>query len=186
MGTGYRFEQAMKLLFGKKADDIAGSESTDRKKWLQNAVRKLQQVINTLDTTPSHKEPFESELESIMELINNNAEVASWDLVYRLFRLSSRLLGFNDFNGGRSHSLVYFQTSGQYYSSRLVHGGDALQESRDKNGATSLRVSIVKELKAKGYDEFMISLVLNTTEYEVKKMRSNSAPKGPRQKRRAE
>jgi hypothetical protein len=174
MDTGMHFETTMRLLFGEKAYQIAGTEANPkhRREWLQRAVRELLCTINTLDTTPRHKQMLMTELEVIADLLKG-AKEASWELVYRFLRLSSRLIGFDYVQGARCHTPVYYQSSNQYFTSQILDGGDPMQDYYDKKNAISVRQSIVKDLKAKGFDDFKISLVLNTTEYEVKKLRSN-------------
>lgn len=174
MDTAMRFETTMRLLFGEKAYQIAGTEANPkhRREWLQKAVREMMRVVNTLDTTPRHKQLLMAELEAITELLKGTKE-ASWDLVYRLFRLSFRLLGFDYVQGTKCHTPVYYQTPNQYFTSQLLGGGDPMQDYYDKKNAISIRQSIIKNLKAQGLDDFKVSLVLNTTEHEVKKLRSN-------------
>ena len=172
MDIGMRFEMTMQLLFGEKAYQIAGTEANPkhRRDWLQKAVRELRRVVNSLDTTPRHKQVLMTELEAITELLKG-AKEASWELVYRFVRLSSRLLGF-DFKGARCHTPAYYQTPGQHFTAaQFLDGADAMQGDYDKENAISVRQSIVKDLKAQGLDDFKISLVLNTTENQVKKMR---------------
>ena len=95
----------------------------------------------------------------------------SWDLVYRLLRLTLRLYGFG-YAGTRCYSLAYWQTPDQRLTEELFEGG----YSRLQNGradAVSLRRQVVEDLSGKGIDDFRIALVLNTSEYAVKQLRSN-------------
>ncbi len=172
METAMHFEHTMCLLFGKKAYQIAGSEvnPVSRRKWLQKAVRELLRVVNSLYTTPRHKQMLMAELEAITQLLKGTKE-PPWVLVYRLFDLSFRLLGFD--NGAKCHTAVYFQTQEQYYRAQVLSGGDPMQAYDDRKDAISVRRSVVRVLKDKGFDDFTISLVLNTTEYKVKQLRSN-------------
>lgn len=48
-----------------------------------------------------------------------------------------------------------------------------MQSYHDKRDAISVRRTVIEDLKSKGFDDFKISLVLNTTEYEVKQLRSD-------------
>lgn len=170
MDAGMRFEMTICLLFGDKAYKIAGTEANakHRKEWLQKAVRKLLRVVDDLDTTPRHKQMLMTELEAITELLKG-AKEASWDLVYRFLRLSIRLLGF-DAQGAKCHTLMYFQTPNQHLTTQLYRGGDRSQDYNDKMNAIVIRKSIIEDLKAQGMDDFKISLVLNTSEYEIKKL----------------
>lgn len=186
MDAGMRFELTMRLLFGDKAYQIAGTEANPkhRREWLQKAARKLMRVADSVDTTPRHKKMLMAELEAIDELLKG-AKEPSWDLVYRLFRLSLRLLGFDYGKGAKCHTPVYFQTPDQHFTTLLLSGGDAGEYFNDKKNTVSIRESVVKDLRSQGMDDFKISLVLNVSEYEVKKLRPNPALKRTRQKRRA-
>lgn len=174
MDTAMDFEITMRILFGKKADRIASCEAnlTRRKAWLQKAIRKLTKTINDLDTTVRHKSMLMADAEAISSLLKG-AKEPSWELVYRFFRLASRLLGYDFVHGARCHSLLYWQSPEQHHTTHLVNGGDVMQNYYDQKDAISIRRSVVEDLKAKGFDDFKISLVLNTTESEVKKLRSN-------------
>ena len=186
MDTAMHFELTMRLLFGEKAYQIAGSEAhhAHRREWLRKAVRKLLRVVNTLDTTLRHKQALMAELDAIAPLLKG-AKEPSWDLVYRMLSLSSKLLGFDYVRGEKCHTPVYFQTPGQYYTAHILNGGDAMQAYYDRKDAVSVKRLVVEDLKAKGFDHFKISLVLNTTEYEVKQLRSTPRSTGRAQKGRA-
>ena len=179
MDTAMHFEQTMGLLFGKKAYQIAGQEANPkhRREWLQKAIRKLLREVNALDTTPHHKKVLMMELDAISELFKG-AKDPSWDLIYRFLRLSFCLLGFG-------HTPVYYQTEGQYYTAHIRRGGDVMQNYHDCKDAVSLRRSVVEYLKKQGFDDFKISLILNTSEYDIKQLRSSPALNRTRQKRRA-
>lgn len=168
------FEMTMRILFGDKAYHIAGAERhpTHRRNWLQKATRKLMRNINDLDTTLRHKQMLMAEAESISKLLKA-AKEPSWGLIYRFFRLTSRLLGYDSVRGMRCHSLLYWQSPEQYYTAHYFKGGDVMQNYYDQKDAISIRRSIVEDLKSKGFDDFKISMVLNTSEYEVKRLRPN-------------
>ena len=186
MDAGMRFELTMSLLFGDKAYQIAGTEANPihRREWLQKATRELMRLVDSVDTTTRHRKMLMAELEAINELLKG-ANEASWDLVYRLFRLSVRLFGIDYGKGAKCHTPVYFQTPEQHFTTLLLSGGDASQDYNDKKNAISIRESIVKDLRSQGMDDFKISLVLNISERAVKKLRPNPALKRARQKRRA-
>lgn len=115
-----------------------------------------------------------TDLEGISTSLRGSREV-TWELVYRLFRFCMHLVGFNAL-GARGLSVVYWQTPSQHYTNGHMHGGDPLAHYHDRQDAISMRASIVQDLRSKGMDDF--SLVLNTSEYEVKRLRSNAAPDG--------
>ena len=51
MDTAMRFEITMRLLFGKKAYQIAGTEANPkhRRDWLQKAVHKLMRAVDVVE-----------------------------------------------------------------------------------------------------------------------------------------
>lgn len=176
MDTAMEFELTMRLLFGEKAYHIADFEAnpSGRREWLQKSIRKLTRVVNDLDTTHRHKQRLMADLDTISKLLKGIKE-PSWDLVYRFLRLVSRLLGYDYVRGAKCHSLLYWQSPEQHLTSHVLSGGDIMQNYYDRKDAISVRRAVVEDLKSKGLDDFKISLVLNTTEYEVKQLRSNPA-----------
>ena len=186
MDTAMVFELTMRIIFGDKAYQIASSEGNPahRREWLQKAVRKFMRDVNDLDSTPRHKQGLMMELEAISTLLKGKKE-PSWELMYRFIRLVSRLLGYYYAKGEKCHSPVYWQSQWQYYTAHIFNGGDAMQDYYDRKDAISVRRSIVEELKSKGLDDFKISLILNTTEYKVKQLRSNLSFQGKLRKRDA-
>lgn len=176
MDTGIHFEITMRLLFGETAYQIASTESNPkhRREWLQKSVRRLLRLVDSLDTTPRHKQMLMAELEEIAGSLKRTND-PSWDLVYRLFRLCFRLFGYDFVRGARCHTPVYYQTPDQHFTTLLLAGGDGSQDYQDKRNAIAIRESLVKELRGRGMDDFKISLVLNISEHEVKKLRSNPA-----------
>lgn len=179
MDNAMEFEITMRLLFGDNAYQIASSEAnpTHRREWLRRAIRKLTRTINNLDTTVRHKQMLMVEAEGISQLLKR-AKEPSWELIYCFFRLASRLLGYDFVRGARCHSPLYWQSPEQHHTTHVFSGGDVMQDYYDRKDAISVRRSVVEDLKAKGFDDFKISLVLNITEYEVKQLRSNPAVQG--------
>jgi hypothetical protein len=186
MNTAMQFERTMMLLFGDDAYQIASQEAnpTHRLQWLQKSIKNLMRLVNTLDTTPHHKQVLMTELESISHLLKG-AKESSWDLVYSLLRLSFSLLGFGYARGAKCHTPIYYQTTNQYYTAHILRGGDVMQDYNDRKDAVSVRRSVVEDLKKKGLDDFKVSLVLHTSEYEIKQLRSNPTLNRTRRKRRA-
>lgn len=179
MDSAMEFELTMRLLFGNRAYQIAGSVThpTYRREWLKKAIKRLTRVVNDLDTTPRHKRMLLSELDAT-SLILRGIKEPSWDLVCRLLRLAMRLLGFDYVRGAHCHT-GYYQTPSQHFTSTLLDGGDALQDHYDRKDAISIRRQVIRDLAAQGFDDFKISLVLNTTEYHVKQLHPKRARQIP-------
>ena len=175
MDIGMEFETTIRMLFGKKkAYQIAGTETQwrERRRWLLKAVRKMMRDANRLDTIPQHKRMLLAELEAVSGRLVQSREI-SWSLAYRLLRVSMSLLGYVP-DGARCYTPIFCQTPNQYYTAAILTGGDALQHYYDRKNAIAIRGKIVIDLIQQGLDTFTISLVLNTTEYEVKRLRSSS------------
>lgn len=174
MDRGMQFEITMRILFGDKAYQIAGTDANPkhRREWLQKATHKMLRLVNTLDTTPRHKAMLMAELEAVYQVLKGTPE-PSWEIVYRLFRLCMRLFGFDHF-GVRCHMPAYWQTPAHRHTERIFHGGDPMREYQEGKDAISIQRDIVEELRRKGLDDFKISLVLNTSEYAIKQLRSTT------------
>ena len=172
MDRGMDFELTMRLLFGDKAYQIAGTEANPRhrREWLQKSVRELLRVTNALDATPRQKKVLMAALEEVSSE-STASDHPSWNLVYRLLRLTLRLYGLG-YAGARCYSLAYWQTPDQRLTEELFEGGYSRLQN-ERADAVSLRRQVVEDLSGKGIDDFRIALVLNTSEYAVKQLRSN-------------
>jgi FMN phosphatase YigB (HAD superfamily) len=169
------FEFSMCQFFGNKADGITGEANNKkfRKQWLLKATKAMLRRVNKIETTTRHKKLLMSEIEHLSEKIKESDE-ASWEIIFRLFSLCSRLLGYDYHRGAIYNTPIYHQTQGQYYNAKIFEeGGDALQHYYDNKDAISARKEVINDLKAKGYDDFKVALILNTTEYQIKKLRKN-------------
>jgi hypothetical protein len=182
-----QFEITMRLLFGEKAYQIAGTEANPkhRREWLRKAVRELLRLVNALDAPARHKKMLMAELDAVSEELKGAAAQPSWELVYRLFRLSMRLFGFDYAAGARCYTPAYWQTPEQRHTERILNGGDPMLSSQEAKDAISIRGDVVEVLRSRGFDDFKISLVLNTSEYAIRQLRSNPRLKGTRRKRPA-
>jgi hypothetical protein len=171
MDTDMLFEFTMRLYFGDKAYQTRGQFNNPkyRRECLRKVIRLLMNQINTLDTTPRHKQVLMENAEAIRHAIGRN-DAPSWDLTLHFVAFIARLLGFDFHRGSRCHSIAYFQEPAQYYTADLLSHGDALQNYYDKKDALSTRKDVVASLKGKGLSDFKVALVLNTTEYEIKKL----------------
>ncbi len=172
MDTGMQFETTVRLFLGQKAYHIANAEDDKRlrRKWLTKVAKVISVRVNDLETTTRHKRMLMSQVDAITSVLNNSSE-ASWKLVYHLFALCGGLLGFHSDRGRLSYTVVYHQTLDQHYMSDISSRGNVMQGQYDREDAISIRKEIVETLTKKGLDDFKLALVLNTSEYEVKKLR---------------
>lgn len=185
MDRGMNFELTMRLLFGDRAYQIAGTEANPkhRREWLQKTVRELLRLTNALDATPRQKKALMAALDAVFRELKPTDQ-PPWELIYQLLRLTMRLYGFG-YAGARCYSLAYWQTPEQRYTEELCEGKGHTRPQAEHADAVSLRRSVVEKLSGEGVDDFNIALVLNTSEYAVKQLRSNLRLKGTRRKRRA-
>ena len=171
MDTAMEFEITMRLLFGERAYHIADEHGSTkgRRAWLTKALRRLTREVDALETTSRHKQMLMGELEAISALVKKGSD-PSWSLVYRFLRFASRLLGFDYVRGAKCHTLAYWQSPPQRLNSVVFEGGDILQDYFDKKNALAIRMSVIHHLKSQGLDDYKIGLVLNITEYQVRKL----------------
>lgn len=174
MDTAMEFEITMRLLFGEKAYHIADEHGSakGRRKWMTKALRLFTREVDALDTTSRHKQMLMGELEAISALVKSESE-PSWSLTYRFLRLASRLLGFDYDRGAKCRTLAYWQSPPQRLNSVVFEGGDVMQDYYDKKNAIGIRRTVIRDLKSNGFDNYKIGLVLNITEYEVRRLLSS-------------
>lgn len=173
---GMDFENTMRLAFGEKAYQTASlaANPTDRKHWLQALVKKLLKETDSemVDAPHRAKEVLTGSLEQVLDNLKKlkKKDPPSWGLVYALFRLVLRLYGYRS-DAIRCYSLSYWQTPGQLEYDEHLAGKNIDWPLPKKNNVLSIRRELIKELEQKGLDTFKIALALNTTEYEIKKLR---------------
>lgn len=168
------FEHTMNSIFGEKAHQIAGSINNIkyRKEWLNKTIKKLIKDIDSLDAPSLLKKSLLNTLLRFQEEIKTNKTV-TWHQVDILLRFCLLLLGYSNVKGGRFHSLVYWQNENQNYFERLFQGEDQTDIYATQKNVIMLRENLVKKLKNDGLDSFTIASILNTTEYEIKKILKN-------------
>ena len=167
-----QFEFTFRLLFGDQAKYIEGQELNpkSRAKWLKKSIDRIEREILALDTTERHKQMLLGEIEAARGSVINKVE-SGWPMVYSLLRLTSRLLGYDFLRGAKCHTATYWQSVSQNLNSVVFQGGDIMQDYYDKNNAIAVRKQVVAYLKNQGLSDYRIALVINTTEYEVKKLK---------------
>lgn len=163
------FEIGMRLFFGDPAYHIASGAWDEKyvKRWLNRCIKRIYQDVNKLDTTLRHKEMLELELDKIKRDLSKNGNL--WDIIINLFRLVGRLLGYDGVEGLKYSTLTYFQTKEQGFLNALIGGKDWREYEKHKRALFAKRAKMIKELKNGNYSDFEISIILNTTEYQIKK-----------------
>ena len=161
------FEYTAQAFFGMKAYQIASGENNPRSRaeWLGRMGRWIMRRANELDAPLEHRRILMALAESF-EKRARSARAEPWELVYSLLRLVACLFGY--VFGERPFTPAYWQTRNSYFYSRFP--GSVLPTDV-MNEAISIRRGVAEKLRQDGCNDFKISLVLNTTEYEVKKLR---------------
>jgi len=167
------FESTIKQFLGDKAGHIEDSfnDPVEFKKWLRKCIAVVRKRIDLLDTTTRHKKMLFNDIEKLDERIKNKED--SRYIILALFSLISRLIGFDYQKGACINTPFYCQTKGQYYTQEIFEGGDVMQDYYDLKNLVIIRKSIYKILKDKNFSDFKIAQVLNTTEYQIKKLKNN-------------
>lgn len=174
MYPGYElhFEMTMRSFLGDEADHIAGQAYSpqSRKKWYRKALKKAQKQILSLDTSSIHKEQLNTWCESALKVLKER-KLNEYKLLIYLFRLLGTLLGFCSIRGAILYSAFYWQNIGQHYTENILSGADPMIDYYEANDAISIRKEIILSLKERGLTDFKIAQVLNTTEYQIKKLK---------------
>jgi hypothetical protein len=167
------FEHAMWLLFGKEAYGIASLEEdpSSRREWLLKAIKRLIKEATHIDSTVRHREVLVVELQQLRENVRASTD-PDWHSFYVLLSIVIRLFGYDYGNGERLHTPIYVQDASQHYDSAIAQGKKYDEYRKHQENVISIRRQLVKGLFEKGYDTFTISLIMNCSEYEVKKLRS--------------
>lgn len=66
--------------------------------------------------------------------------------------------------------VYYWQTPRQHYDEAMYDGADALQAYLDRPTIVAKRRDLAIQLKAEGYSTFKCSMILNVSEYQVRKL----------------
>lgn len=160
------FETTMRAFLGDKTYHIAGQVYNEkhRKEWYRQALKKIVKKIQEIDTSTKHKEIMACSSESALRVLSERRFNETKFSLY-LLRLIGSLLGF--FAIGVTP--MYLQT---LYTEAMSKSTDVVDLRQNYNRSSiSLRKRIMNQLREEGHDDFLISLVLNTTEYQVKKLR---------------
>ncbi|MGD0060923.1 MAG: hypothetical protein ABSD58_16025 [Verrucomicrobiia bacterium] len=169
------FELAMRLFFGDKAYHLEEScmAPTRRNQWLRKVFKRITKDFHGLDSAPEHRDALLREANYLTEcrLPKLWGEAPTWGLVYSLLRVIAYLLGYQLLQGRKFCTPTWSQDSGQYYTSKALRGKGWYEFLPDQRSAIARSAEIVDKLKGEGLDDFQISLVLNTTDYEVKKLK---------------
>ncbi|NOS97817.1 MAG: hypothetical protein HOP25_05030 [Methylotenera sp.] len=173
MDVGYEmlFETTIRTFLGDKADHIAGQVHNEnhRKEWYQKALKKIIEKVQKIETTTKHSEHLANTSQRALKCLESKSYNETEFTLY-ILRLTGALLGIHPAKYCIA-TPMYYQTPDQHFTEAIISGGDALLDYYDKNNFVAMRRKVVKQLKEEGLSDFDISLVLNTSEYQVKKLR---------------
>ena len=174
MDVGYEmlFETTIRIFLGDKAYQIAEQVHNEkhRQEWYQKALKKVILKVQEIETSTKHKEQLAYLSQQALKCLENK-KFSETEFTLYLLRLTGALLGIVSVKGACIATPMYYQTSDQHFTEIIISGGDALQDYYKKKNSVTIRQKVVRQLKEEGLSDFDISLVLNTSEYQVKKLR---------------
>ena len=170
--TELLFEYTIRSYLGQKASHITVLTHSEisRKKWYRKVIKKIIREIQQIETGSTHKEKLVSWSENCLNALN---ERPYKDIRFTLcvLRLLNVLLGFH---GGleprRIAILGYFQTPYQHFTETTAEEDKDYLPNYYDESTFSARKKLIGQLKDEGKTYFEISLILNLSEYEIKKI----------------
>ena len=160
------FEMTMRMFLGDDAYQTAGQVHNEkyRKEWYRKSLKKIVKRVQEIDTTTGHKESIahcaERALAALAERPFNETKLS-----ILLLALVGSLLGFV----ATGTIPLYLRTFNTEAASKRTDVVDLMRDYRENSIAVRRR--IVNQLGKEGLNDFQIALVLNTSEYQVKKLR---------------
>ena len=161
------FEDTVRLFLGDKRGQIAGQVNVEkhRKNWFRKVLKKVINEIHKIETNTTHQERLAHWSECSLSVLKQR-KFDELILTLCLLRLVAVLLGFVGQRPYRVATPVYFQTKDQHFTAELIGtGGD------DYENSVAVRKRLIDQLKDEGKTTYEISLILNTSEREVQKLR---------------
>ncbi|MBA3753225.1 MAG: hypothetical protein H0X01_03625 [Nitrospira sp.] len=166
------FETTLMMFFGVKEYQTAGQHNAPkhRRAGLRKILRVVMKSVDKIETTTRHRQALMANAESVYEALRAT-EHPSWGFAYYLIALIGRLLGYYSNKGTRPFTPSFWQTEMQAFTSALADGPETEREFRnEKTDAAAVRQGVVQLLKERGLSDFKVALIMNTTEYEVKRL----------------
>ena len=174
------FEHTMKMFLGKNADQIASAannnNSKERRSFYRKAIKKIKKQINNLDTTLEHRSCLFRLCDSLKQEMKG-ADNPTWKMIDICLMLYRQFLGHTVITTKHICNLskpIYSRDENQYYTDMVIQDksdADALYK-QIKEDAISARARLVQQLISEGFDHFNVAIILNISEYQVKKLKS--------------
>jgi len=167
------FEMTIRSFLGDKAFHIAGQAHSikDRKQWYKKVLKTIIRDIQQIDTNTRHKEQLAAVSEIALRMLNERKFNETSFTLY-LLRLIAGLLGLRGVRPCRVATPAYFQTPNQHFTEQILDGRQSHKESQaQEQNSIAMRKRIVSQLNSEGLNDYQVSLVLNISEYQVKKLK---------------
>jgi hypothetical protein len=170
--TAMLFEHTLRLFFGDEAAHTAGKahHPASRHYWLKKVCRLTLTRIDGLKTTPRLKESLRSTVEYTSEEIRADHQ-PTWRLVFRLFALTGKLLGYRSHKGALLDLVPAWRNEAQSLTEKMLRAGRRPRRDDGNKGARVVRRQIVRLLKRQGVSDGTIAEALRTSKYEVQQLR---------------
>jgi len=170
------FEMTMRRFFGEKAYQSAGQfgNKKNRKEWILKLYKLFLKEIDNIDTSDRHKKQLLDSVEAIGKELPK-CDNPTWTDVFKLLSLIGKMLGFTSISGAKCYTIMYIQSQEQYFTEIIMTNGEDSRSKQDMNNVILMRRKIIDSLKNEGISDYKISLILNTTEYAIKKLKNDIA-----------
>ena len=168
-GLDMLFETTIRSFLGEKAFHVASQvhSETRRRAWYREVLKKVVREAHRVDSSTLHQEAIVTSSEQALASLKARPLNEVRFTLY-LLRLLGALLGFVHLRPYRIATLAYFQTPSQEFTEQIVRGDGTVDDHHEST--LSVRRRLIGQLKGEGRTYFQISLILNTTEYQVKKL----------------
>lgn len=169
MGISMAFERLMTRILGQEAYQSAGqfANPATRNDWFRKTFKLMLKEVDEIDTTSRQKQMLMRDLQAANDSLSDSRD-PSWDMMFSLVSACAGFLG-HDYSGARVNTPSYWQSPKQRFTQAIFEQAEH-ELDHTKQDAVTIRARICHELRANGTDTYTIALVLNTSEYQVKKL----------------
>ena len=172
------FELGMRQILGDKAYGSANAAAVPKSaiRLLLKATKKLSIRVDEIVTIDSRlRERLLSDISVLQTQIGGmNKTPHRIHIIGQLFKIISRLLGYDWIDGSIYRTPVYFRTKSQEYRDCIMFIANRTERENEENELVLQRRKICLELNGQGMSKNQISRVLNVSEYEVEQMIKDS------------
>lgn len=170
LGFPMLFEESIRSILGDRALQIADQAEDQgcRKHWYRKVLRKTVRMMKNIESNTTHERALAHWSELALDSLNHRRfnEVAFTNCILGVM---GAMLGFVGLKGYCITTPVYFQTKNQRFADSLIAYGVDTSYWDELNSSESIRKRLIGQLKDEGKTYYEIALVMNITEYKVKK-----------------